>query len=256
MILLTTSIALHASDGRQLWQSRDQFVALESQDSSRDGKTVQNNHPSEVSHARLTAVLASLEVRTSDSNGIEPLFTKDSLDILVPQLQLGLHQALPGEDVTFAVIGLHKALYGLAKTPKVTTGRMFVSSGRLNIIFGFVRQDVNERDDRRLVPFTPGKRTSIAAGDWKILPQAGPDMTLLRKDWVAFSDGWMPQPEQPAVPAAKAEPVRSNPAQPVTRNDNTRNAAERLNILNELKNKGLISEEEYRVKRMEILNSL
>jgi hypothetical protein len=246
----------HAAGVRQLWQSREQFVALENQDYASDSKTVPNNHPSEFSEARLTAILASLEVRTSDSNGVEPLFTKDSLDMLVPQLQLGLRQALPGEDVTFAVIGLHKALFGLAKTAKVTTGRLFVNSGQLNIIFGLVRQDVNERDDRRLVPFTPGKRTSVAVGDWKILPKSTQDVTMIRKDWAAFAEGLNPPLEQPAVPAVKTETVVSGPAQAVKRVEDARGPAERLNTLIDLKNKGLISEDEYRSKRMEILNGL
>jgi hypothetical protein len=256
LVFLMFSSISHAAGVRQLWQSREQFVALEGQDYARDSKTIANNHPSEFSEARLTAILASLEVRTSDSSGVEPLFTRDSLDALVPQLQLGLRQALPGEDVTFAVIGLHKAMFGFAKTAKVTTGRLFVQSGQLNIIFGLVRQDVNERDDRRLVPFTPGKRTSVAVGDWKILPKSTQDVALIRKDWVAFAEGWNPPLEQPAVPAVKTEPVASVPAQAVKRVEDTRSPSERLNTLIDLKNKGLISEDEYRSKRMEILNGL
>jgi len=258
LLLLATTIASQASDGRQIWQSRDQFVTLESQDSGRD-RPAPNSHPTEISQARLTAVLASLEVRTSDSARLAPLFTRDSLDALVPHLQIGLRQALPGQDVTFAVIGLYKTLYGLAKSPKVTTGRMFMKAGQLNIIFGQVQQDVNEREDRRLAPFTPGTRSSVATGDWKILPPAGQDVTLLRKDWIAFGDAWNPPIEQPAAPAAKKEPLRNipvQPAQPAQRVQDPRSPADRLVILNGLKEKGLISDEEYRSKRMEILNGL
>jgi hypothetical protein len=264
LVLLATAIASHASEGRQLWQSRDQFVALDSQVSNRDSTTAPNNHPSEITQARLAAVLTSLEIRASDSSRIEPLFTRDSLDTLVPQLQLGLRQALPGEDVTFAVIGLYKTLYGFAKSPKVITGRMFVKAGQLNIIFGLVQQDVNEREDRRLSPFTPGTRSSVAAGDWKILPPAGQDVTLLRKDWVAFNEGWNPPIEPPATPAVKTVPLQNIPAQPAQppaqpakqRIEDTRSPADRLIILNGLKEKGLISDDEYRSKRMEILNGL
>jgi hypothetical protein len=42
----------------------------------------------------------------------------------------------------------------------------------------------------------------------------------------------------------------------VKRNLDTRSPADRLNTLNELKDKGLISVEEYREKRLEILNGL
>jgi hypothetical protein len=40
------------------------------------------------------------------------------------------------------------------------------------------------------------------------------------------------------------------------RSTDTRKLAERLTTLNELKEKGLISEEEYRGKRLDILNGL
>jgi hypothetical protein len=43
---------------------------------------------------------------------------------------------------------------------------------------------------------------------------------------------------------------------PYVRSTDTRSPADRLSTLNELKHKGLINEEEYRVKRMEIMNGL
>jgi len=54
-----------------------------------------------------------------------------------------------------------------------------------------------------------------------------------------------------SVPSAQTAP-----AQPGKRDIDTRSTAERLIILNELKNMGLVSEEEYRNKRLEILNGL
>lgn len=245
-----------ASDQRRLWQSRDQFVALESQDSSSSMKSAPNQHPFDISSDRLTALLASLEVRTPDSKGIQPLFTTSALETLVPELQSGLSKAKPAEDVTFAVIGLHTALFGFAKTPKVTTGRMFVSDGRINIIFGMVQKDFSERDDRRLSPFTPGTRQSVASGDWTIMPQNGQDMTLVRRDWVAFGQAWKPTVTKAAAPAAQAEPSATIPARQIQQSSDNRKPADRLTTLNELKEKGLISEEEYRTKRLEILNAL
>lgn len=254
LVVLMISFTCQASDGRQLWQSRDQFVALERQDA---GSAQANDHPVEIAPDRLAAILASIELSSEDSDKPEQLITSQSLEVLVPQMVQGFKKAAPGEDVTFAVIGLHKSLFGFAKSPKVTTGRAFYRGGRLNIIFGLAQKDVNEREDRRLAPFTPGSRQKAAEGGWKLLPQPGQKgYSLARKDWVTFSDEWRVPVVQIPVAVQNVPSAQAAPAQPVKQNIDTRKPAERLIILNELKDKGLISDEEYRGKRMEILNGL
>jgi len=252
VIILLLASASHASTRRYLWQSNDQFVALEQQDSFSTGPAQPNNHPVELSADRLAAILASIDIRTAAGEKPEPLFTRMSAQNIAPHLLLGLQQASPTEDVTFAVIGLHDTLYGLAKAPKVTTGRIFYQAGRLNIIVGLARQEVRDRDDRRLFPFTPGSRQKALQGEWQLLPQ--PDhkgYNLDRKDWVAFSDEWRAAAAEQNLPATPAAP-----AQPLKRNSDARTAAERLTTLKELSEKGLITAEEYRSKRLEILDGL
>lgn len=248
LALLMFSSASQASDVRQLWQSRDQFVALERQDGSTANPAQPNDHPADLTLDRLTAILESIEIRTADGGKPEPLFTRPAVQALAPQLQQALHQASPREDVTFAIIGLYNAMYGLAKGPKVTTGRVFYKGGRLNIIFGLVQQDVNDRDDRRLSPFTPGSRQKTSKGEWALLPQPGQNgYNLVRKDWVTFGDEWQTAVSQTPAIEKNAPPEKHR---------DMRSPTERLIILNDLKNKGLISEEEYRGKRLEILNGL
>lgn len=256
---LVFSPVCDAADARKLWQSRDQFVALERQDSPAGVAALLNDHPVEIAPDRLTAMLASITLQSPDSKTPEQLITAESLEVLAPELLAGLRKAAPGEDVTFAVIGLHRSLYGFAKSPKVTTGRAFYQGGRLNVIFGFAQKDVNEREDRRLAPFTPGSRQKALEGEWQLLPQQGRnDFTLVRKDWVAFNDKWLPAAAKtPTVemssPAVQAAPVPPQPGKP---GNDPRKPAERLTTLNELKEKGLISEEEFRNKRTEILNGI
>lgn len=257
LVLLMLSSTSHASDVRHIWQSRDQFVALERQDASQGGTAVINDHPVELSPDRLAAMLASVELHSEDSNRPEQLITNQSLEVLVPQMVQGFRQAAPSEDVTFAIIGLHKSMLGFAKSPKVTTGRAFFKGGRLNVIFGLVRNEFNEREDRRLSPFTPGSRQKAAQGEWVLLAQPGRNgFSLSRKDWVAFSDEWRAPVAQIPVSDQNVPPVPTAPAQSGKRSNDTRSPAERLTTLNELKGKGLISEEEYQGKRMEILNGL
>lgn len=246
-----------AADSRMIWQSRDQFVALERQDRGPDGPALPNDHPAELTPDRLTALLASIDLRSADNDKPVPLFTRAAVQVLAPHLRQGLRQAAPGEDVTFAVIGLHDALYGLAKSPKVTTGRVFYKGGRLNIIVGLAHQEVNDRDDRRLSPFTPGSRMKAPAGDWALMPHAGQDAFVqVRKDWAAFGDEWRASAVPVPVVEKKIAPVQVPQAQSTKRPDDTSRTVERLTILNELKEKGLITEEEYRAKRKEILKGL
>ncbi len=277
-----------ADDRNYLWQSREQFVAIEHQEKA---ATKPNSHPADISKASLTALLSSVDVRTEDNGKAEALFTTESLDALTEYLHPALGKATSGEDVTFVIIGLYKSLYGLAKRPRVTTGRIFNQEGKLNLILGLVLKDVNDREDRRLNPYIPGSREKPLAGDWKILPHDGTiTFNLKRKDWIVFNSApavTTTQPssvsapekpqQQPAgainqAPALPATPVNAAPKTPAPATapvvaapiaplqhktpTEARNPAERLKTLNELKNSGLITEEEFQGKRREILNSL
>jgi hypothetical protein len=256
----------NASAARQtLWESRDQFVALELQERSSSDQKL--DHPLNLPVETLTAQLASLTVRTAESNKITPLLSAAAIDLIAPHLQQALSTATADQDVTFAVIGLQTALYGFAKSPKVTTGRIFRQGGQLNLIIGQMQLDVNERADRRLEPFIPGSRQQPVSNEWALQPQPGQDsFKLLRNDWVAFGEGWAAPVIQPtavaspvaAQPVAEKQAVPSSapPAKPAPQQTAAQRVAERLSTLKELHSKGLITEDEYRNKRREILDGL
>lgn len=251
LIMIMVSSTAHAAKIKYIWQSNDQFVALEQQDSTVTGTVAPNDHPVSMTSDTITAMLNSLEIRATDSDKAEPLFTRSAAQTIAPHILECLSQASPAEDVTFAVIGLHNTLYGFVKAPKVTTGRAYYQGGRLNILIGLAQKVVNEREDRRLSPFTPGSRQKSPEGDWQLLPQ--PDQkgfSLQRRDWAAFSNEW-----QPSAAVQTVSPKQSIPAGQSTP-PNQLSPADRLIILKELKEKGLISDEEYRSKRQEILNLL
>ncbi len=252
MFFTATQYSYAADSRRTIWQSRDQFVSVVSQDSSGKTAAAANDHPVEIPLDRLSSIFTSINVRLADGEKTGPLFTAAAVEVLMPYLQQGLRQATAGDDVVFAVFGLHDALYGLAKSPRVTTGRVFYKSGKLNLIVGLVQKDVNEREDRRLSPFTPGSRQQVSTGEWTLLT----DTPLVRRDWMAFGEEW----QAPVVPAVvvekKATAGQVAPVQPVKRQEEVRKPAQRLMILNELKEKGLVTEDEYRAKRLEILNGI
>jgi hypothetical protein len=255
ILILSTSAS--AADRTYLWQSREQFVALERAESDPSKPVPPNDHPAVVSADRLTGMMETLSFRATGSQKPDALLTPQSIQILAPLLQEALQQAKPGEDITFAVIGLYNSLYGFAKSPKVTTGRVFVRSGSLNIIFGQLQQEVRDRDDRRLYPFISGSWNEVAAGDWSVRISDQPGASLVRKDWVAFGSVWQPAvkvvpAQEPGKPGAVSPPSQTQKGAKI----DSRSPADRLNVLKELKDNGLISGDEYSIKRMEILNSL
>lgn len=244
------------SGTRYLWQSREQFVALEQIEDSYK-KPDKNSHPYNITDKALSQALAAIVIQNSDDNKSEPLFTQESLDTLTPQLQNAFANASADDDVTFAVIGLYKSLFGFAKAPKVTTGRMFIKGGKLNLIFGMIKNEVNEREDRRLNPFIPGSREKVSSGAWKLVSQPPQNIIVVRNDTIQIDL------KNDATTAEKVpEKTISAPTAQMIENKNgnfgkENNAlANRLIILKELKDKELITEQEYKKKREEILNSL
>jgi hypothetical protein len=149
---------------------------------------------------------------------------------------------------------------GLLKERMVTTGRVFCRDGELDIIFGDVHRSVRENEDRRLYPLLPGSRGTTTPREWRLAAKAGGEtFEQKRPDWITFP---LAAPPAPAVapPARESTGMEQksapavSPAKPAPAG--RKNAEERLMILNELHNKKLITDEEYRAKRLEILNEL
>lgn len=272
------------STDRTLWHSRQQYVRIERQDNKSTGP---NEHPIMLSPDQIRNALSQLLVKLTSKDKPIPVFTGSELDLLSQQISQGLAQAGPDQDVTFAVIGDRRALYGLAKQRKLTTGRVFYRTGKLNVIFGRMLEDIGYYDDDRLNPLTPGSRARAVNHVWTI--EEEPDMhfyaggEMLRSDWLVIDLASMAANEalgvQPTrtgsvsaeAPATAPERIRTTqeaaPAQvpvyqsPVTSQTpqagkSSKTIEERLLILNELKKKNLVTEDEYKKKRAEILNDL
>ncbi|MBE9532648.1 MAG: hypothetical protein IMF04_00875 [Proteobacteria bacterium] len=180
-------------EGRTLWESKLQYVKIV----DRDVAGLANDHPVSISAEEMRTVLSSLYV--GDDGFFKkkevPLFAMSELHILSTAVANGLSQASPGDDINFVSIGSHQGM--MAKEAKTTTGRIFMSGGRLNVIFGLVHENYSEKDkltgqqiDRRLHPLLPGKRkfesdltTRIALDKGQSLyldPETGKE----RADWL------------------------------------------------------------------------
>lgn len=280
------------SSDRTIWHSRDQSVRLEKQDGGKGGYVTQNDHPIMLDPGQIRSALASLEVRLTQADRPVPVFTGPELDTLGKQLSDGLAQAGPDQDVTFIVTGQRRAVYGLAKQRKVTSGRVFYKEGKLNIIFGKMVEDLKEHSDPRLEPNTPGLRTRPVSHAWTLEDE--PDMQfysggdMIRSDWVMLdlasmvahdalgtksaktgkltSEAPVTAPERATAPQETGQlqapsyqaPVYQAPAvaQVPQSGKASKSIEERLMMLNDLKNKKLITDEEYKSKRASIINDL
>ena len=247
----------------------------------------QNDHPIMLEPGQIRSALASLEVRLTQADKPVPVFTSPELDVLGKQLSEGLVQAGPGEDVTFVVVGQRRAVYGLAKQRKVTSGRVFYKEGKLNIIFGSLVDDLKDNADPRIDIKGPGLRTRPVSHGWELEDE--PDMQfyaggdMIRRDWVVLdlasmvarealgnkpektgkigSETPAPTPERVSAPheTGQAPPQAYQPptvAQAPQTGKPSKTIEERLLILNDLRNKKLITDEEYMAKRANILDDL
>lgn len=239
----------------KLWQIGDQFVAIAPQDSP---AAPPNEHPATLDRGRLASTFAALRLSERGETNTVPLFTEYQLEMLAEQVGSGLSRAKPNEDITFALIGNHLSLLGIAKRPKVTTGRVFMARGKLNIIFGQAHEEVSERDDRRLKPFIPGSRGKAPDPSFPDITSAAGKGAYSRQapNWLVLSllDA-TPVPHQQAVTPAVAPVPTTQPSPPQPSNQPAP-AEERLKTLKNLREKQLITDEEYRSKRQQILDGI
>jgi hypothetical protein len=259
-------------DGRvkTIWQSREQYVAIEPQDHPEGAAVAANAHPGNLSVERLRSALESIEVHIPGKDSYVPLFNEPELAVLSEKLSDGLAQAGPGEDVTFAVVGQHSALMGLMKAREITVGRVFCLDGRLNIIFGDLLRDLKDNEDRRLFPFIAGSRGTSGTGSWTLTSKSGyASFTLKRQDWLQFPVAAPPETVSTPTPSVTPSAGRNSsesgagsstytsPASPVNKvAPVNKSTEERLRTLNDLHRKNLVTDEEYRAKRREILDGL
>lgn len=185
-------IVLGQSD-RTLWEAGIQYVKIV----DRDKPGIANEHPEAISSEDLRTVLSSLYVGQKSVFGEKqvPVFSPAVLQVLGATLPNGLSQAGPEEDITFVTIGTHKG--AIAQERKTTTGRVFMSGGRLNIVFGLLHEIYRDKDpitsqpiDRRLNPLLPGSRRFDANPGTRIALDEGqahyvdPETGEERSDWI------------------------------------------------------------------------
>lgn len=290
LTLVCTAAAWAATDVPSgavvLWSGDDQWVKIERQD---DPAALPNDHPVQLGAEAVTNTLGALQVRIVDSDtGAEsyrPVFTRKELENLATQIASGLANADPRQDVTFSTVGSHAmAAGGLVKDPGVNAGRVFYQGGKLNVIFGELQSNYRKKNvyGQRTEDFSPrrqGSRSKASKQKWTLATRPGVALHAagsggVRDDWVTIDPAVVvtqtaaaptaPQPVPPppasvAAPTAAAgaamEPAASSAPAPTT-GKSTEDIEQRLQVLKDLKDKGLISEEAYNTKVQELLSEL
>lgn len=227
--------------------------------------------PEKLDVAQLSGALSKLQVRRGDDRKAGPVFVGNELKVLAPQLAKALKVLQAGQDVVFAVTGRTNPQNAFEEL-RVVTGRMFFSNGDLNVIFGLMHGEFQGefRATGMLKAFNPGYRSRRESTGWALVPQG--DVKLAssqRSDWAVLSPAaWnVPQPAtRMAAPTSPPAPVPATPSP----GQASQNAApmrpippaqayfeqfkRRLEALEKLRKAGVITEQEYKEKRKEILS--
>ena len=191
----TTDEILLGQKGKTLWESGLQYVKIVNQDVS----GVANEQPAALTSDDLRTVLSSVYVseKLGFSQVENPLFSFGELPILSTAIANGLGQANDNEDINFVSIGVHPT--SLSKERKTNSGRVFISGGRLNIIFGLIHESYSDKNpitnqpiDRRLHPLLPGSRKNVSKPRATIALDSGqsyyldPETGKERTDWLVI----------------------------------------------------------------------
>lgn len=227
-----------------LWEARGQHIRLV----ERDGGD-SNSHPAQLDRGQIRQAIGLLRLRPAAGVEDSPMFTPEEADFLAVQLSKALGLATQGQDVSTATIGLRKSIFGL-REPLKTTARIFVKNGELNVIFGQVQVEVPDTDstlrgvDPRLVTEVSGKRQSAATPQpgWQLV-SGGEAVALKRNDWAVIS-------LEKLATAGIVEGLSPPAPLPMPRS-----IADRLRLLDELKEKGLVTPAEYGSKRKQIIDA-
>ena len=225
-----------------------------------------NDHPRLVPAEALRLALGSVRVVHKGRN--EALFGSDELLGLIEPISQALANARPNEDLL--LLSTSRRGEGFLITPTGITARLFMSGDRLQLVVRQARHEfVDQYRGSRIPPqFTFGSRT--ATGEAVLQATAG---DRPRSDWVSLPLAIIaPAGGAPAAPMAPATTPATAPAAvapspppappaahaPQAPRDEAffKEQEMRLQTLKRLRERGLISEEEYQAKRREILSQL
>lgn len=242
------------------YQSLNRFVRLE----TREANSPDNDHPYDVSPETLHSWLSNLKASGNVKLvGEIEVFTEDELDEVVKHIATALSTARPDQDVVFQSSG-SRGMFGKYSARSFTSGRMFAQGGQLNLILGVLHSSPDSDDieyDHLIYP--TGSRSARVESGWDLAQGVGVgQLNGERGDWVSFAITPSANVEPPAQQINIPAPVSSTGKMPENTDldaaidRRSQEIESKLRVLDELKSKNLISEEEYQAKRKVILDGI
>lgn len=239
---------------KRTWQIRE-FTRVEL--APREAGAEPNEHPASLSAEALREQLA--RVRFAARNGSQPLLTADELADLVGPLSQALQRAAPADDVL--LLSSARREKGILGAPTAVTARLFVQGGQLQLIVHDARFEFFDayRGTNVTPRFRFGSRSAAGA-----VSLEGANALNRRADWLSLAA----QPSAPAAAAQEKNLERSPAREQEKVQEKTQEKAQekgqekgqdierRLETLKRLRDKNLISEDEYQQKRKDLLQQL
>lgn len=241
------------------------------------------DHPVQIPQTRFEAILGDLDYEEHaffQWRERGPMFDEREIKKIGRAIVEALSKCTADQWVSFEVISYKRDL--VFKSQKLASGWVWVKDGKLNLVFGNFLFETSHDDD----PYGGDPRLRWSMGAFRIRPDAryaappvvasDPLLAKEHSNWAMVDLAtWQPRPKEdtgaplfenappPAaetVPTAEtAPPATVAPAEPPpaeTAPSAERSVEERLRELQNLLDKGLITPEEYEVKRREILGAL
>ena len=271
-----------------IWQTgTNVYIKYVEQDNSKFGE---NDHPVTLKVEEISKALGSIKFLENDPSDSDQeqqsVFTAEQIDVLSQNLAKGLAKAKSNQDINFALDRRSTKIFSLKANRLFVAGRAFYKDGKLNIIIGDYDRGAEEGFEAAYDPthvgivhynFDHGRRTKSSKGFKKpIITVQGIENNQFkgthRNDWLLIDLKSVSEALDMAAKLQKSEEQarkreeivellgieEASPSHPpaAAPASESHSVEERLTILNRLKDKGLITDEEYAMKRKQILEDL
>lgn len=287
LLLPGSGFAIDLSGNQQIiWESGNNvFFKYSKVEDSRFGN---NDHPATLSEEDLSATLGSLSVRKENDNSNQgtPVFTAEQVELLGKHLSTGFKNAKRDQDIIFALEKSERRALGLLNNDYFVAGRAFVKDNKLNIIIGDYDRPRDTAYEAAYDPtgvgivryqFDHGSRKGKAEHSKEHLVEiegvahmnlnnaAVPNWLVIDVNLTTTSLAVREQQQKEQEMKVKREELKeimgSNEivTQAVVPEEKPASAAimeQRFITLKQLKDKGLITDEEYAEKRKEMLDEI
>lgn len=251
-------------------------------------------NPDEISKALASLQFSKKGSGNVDSEQVSvSVFTDEQIDLLSQNLAKGLKKAESNQDIVFALEKSQSKVFGLIKSQFFVAGRAFYKDGNLNLIIGDYDRIRDKDFEAAYDPtqvgiwsyeFDFGKRSEssidkshgfkehiakvrgieskqtkgVRRNDWLVIDlKVASEAAVLKAKTQKHEELERKREELKEILDSEdiSQPA-SSPAPATAPSTATRSAEERLRTLNDLKKKGLITDEEYATKRKQILEEL